>query len=40
MNIITRENLNGRLADGIKTLLNLDNQEFQKFLERLQIKAR
>ena len=38
MNIITEQETNGRLIDGISTLLNLDDAEFQEFLERLEVK--
>ena len=40
MNIITQEEKKGRLEDGIETLLKLDDEVFQKVLERLKIKSR
>lgn len=35
MNIISKENQNGRLLDGINTILNLQQSEFENLLEKL-----
>jgi len=37
MNIVTEREINGRLSDGINTLLNLTEEDFQKVIDLLQI---
>ena len=39
MNIIIKEKINGRLADGIQTLLNLNEDDLQEVIERLKIES-
>lgn len=38
MNIVTEKEINGRLTDGINTLLTLSDEDFQKVIDLLQIK--
>lgn len=37
MNIVSRKNQNGRMIDGINTIINLKQEEFEKILEKLKI---
>lgn len=38
MNIVTEKEINGRLTDGINTLLTLSDEDFEKVIDILQIK--
>lgn len=38
MDIVTEKEINGRLLDGINTILNLDEADFNKFIEMLTIE--
>lgn len=40
MNIVIEKEINGRLSDGINTLLSLNEEDFQKVIELLQIDKR
>lgn len=40
MNIVSKENQNGRMLDGINTILGLRQSEFEKVLERLRINKK
>lgn len=40
MNIVTEKEINGRLQDGINTLLTLTEEDFQKVIALLQIDKR
>ena len=37
MNIITKQEIEGRLEDGIKTLLGLEESDFKKVIEQLKM---